>query len=169
MLIWLVIGLKIGHVCWVTRGLEILLRRSLLNLSKGLTHWRLGHCRSFPDLLHSSFGSSCDSLRFCARPQGELLICRADLRYKHFHLLWQKSAKAINRRASCAQVQWHYLVGDGHVFGENFLNHSMTNFSQLFFHVTPDRWDFVANGVFVLCGGIIWNSRDPRLLFSPSC
>jgi len=56
-------------------------------------------------------------------------------------------------------------VDDGHVFLEDFLNHSMTNFSQLIFHVTPDHWGFVANGVFVLYVGIIGDSRNPSLSF----
>lgn len=87
----------------VTRNLEILLLRSLLDLTKRLTHWRLGLCWSLPDFLHSWLGSSCDILRFYAKPQ-DMLMCRADLSYKYFCLLQHRNV-VIYKQASHDQVR----------------------------------------------------------------
>jgi hypothetical protein len=43
-----------------------------------------------------------------------------------------------------------YFVDDGHMFAEGCLSLKWVNFSELIFHITPDHWDSVSNGIFVL-------------------
>ena len=64
------------------------------------------------------------------------------------------------KQGSCARQR--LPVDGGHVFPDGFLSYKMTDF--LICHVTPDRLDFVAYGIFVLYVDITLGNFSHHLL-----
>ena len=138
ILIGFVTGLKIGHVKWVTRHLEIFLLRSLLNLSERTVHWELG------PLLTSFTAVLVPHVMFW----GFLLDHRTQRNLQHWPQLYAEKCTSLQARVLCPSSA-PYCVDDSHMFPAGFLNYRMTDF--LICHITPDKLHCVAYGIFV-CG-----------------